>query len=130
MKQFTLITADRKGLAAEIADVLGKAGINILELNAQSVSGSALVEICVDKADDAMHILSAYGFQIVTDDVITLKLQDQPGALAQVTRQLSDAGLSIRGISTLQRHGGVCYVALSTDDDVKARQLMKPLVVG
>jgi hypothetical protein len=124
MKHFTLITTDRKGLVAEITEVLGRSGINILELKAQSVALNAIVEIAVDKPDDAMHSLSAYGFNVVSGDVITLKLQDEPGALAQITRQLSDAGLSIRGISTLQRLSGVCYVAVSTDDDSKARDLL------
>lgn len=128
MKQFTLITSDRKGLVAEITEVLGRSGINILKLKAQSVASNALVEISADRPDDAMHSLSAHGFNVVTEDVITLKLQDQPGALAKITRQLSDAGLSIRGISTLQRLGGLCYVAVSTDDDAVARQILADLL--
>lgn len=130
MKPFTLITSDRKGLVAEITEVLGRAGINILGLKAKSVASNALVEISADRPDDAMHSLSAHGFNVVSDDVITLKLQDQPGALAQITRQLSDAGLSIRGISTLQRQGGLCYVAVSTDDDAKARDLLGSVLAG
>jgi hypothetical protein len=128
MKHFTLITSDRVGLVAEITDVLAQASINILELKAQSVATNAIVEISVDQPDNAMHCLSAYGFTVVSDHVITLMLQDKPGALAQITRQLSDAGLSIRGISTLQRLGGLCYVAVSTDDDAKARDLLSSLL--
>lgn len=128
MKPFTLITSDRRGLVAEITEVLGRSGINILGLKAKSVASNALVEISADRPDEAMHSLSAHGFNVVTEDVITLKLQDQPGALAQITRQLSDAGLSIRGISTLQRQGGLCYVAVSTDDDAAARGILADLL--
>lgn len=121
---FTLVCLDRKGLAADLTGQLGAAGINILDLKAQTISGMALVTLQVDQPEPAMRLLSAQGLQVVTSDLITLQVADQPGALAQITRRLFDAGLNIRGISTLQRINGFCCVALSTDDDARARDLL------
>ena len=126
MRSITLITQDRPGLIVEISERLAQQHINIQEIEGKTVDSSAVIELVVDRPDEAMHLLLEEGFQAVSDDLITIRIQDKPGALAMVTRELTDAKLSIRGISTLQRHDGYCFVALSTDNDAVARKLLQP----
>lgn len=125
MKAIKFIAPDRAGLLVEISEVLALHGINILEIEGKTVDRQAVMALMADRPDEAMHLLLEQGFQAVSDELITIRIADQPGALAKVTRELSDARLSIRGISTLQRRDGYCFVALSTDDDAAARRLLE-----
>ena len=125
MKSIKLITQDRPGLIVEISEKLAQQNINIQEIEGKTIDRYAVVALVVDRPDDAMHLLLEQGFQSVSDDLITIRIVDKPGALAMVTRELTDAKLSIRGISTLQRQDGYCFVALSTDNDAVARKLLQ-----
>lgn len=58
-----------------------------------------------------------------------LRLFEKVVKSAKITRELNEAKLSIRGISTLHRQDGYCFVALSTDHDVVARKLLHALLV-
>lgn len=129
MKPIKLITGDRPGLVAAIAETLAGAGINIDKVEGKTVDRLAVLELLVDRPDDAMHLLYEQGIQTVSDDLITIRIVDEPGALAKITRELNDAKLSIRGISTLQRQDGHCFVALSTDNDAVARKLLQPVLI-
>jgi hypothetical protein len=129
MKSIKLITQDRPGLMAEITEKLALQQINIQEIEGKTVDRHAVLELVVDRPDDAMHLLLDHGFQAVSDDLITIRIADQPGALARVSRELNDAKLSIRGISTLQRQDGYCFVALSTDNDGVARKLLQDVLL-
>lgn len=129
MKPIKLITQDRAGLLADIADALARHGINIQKVEAKTVDRYAVLELVVDRPDDALHLLYEQGIQAVSDDLVTIRIVDAPGALAKVTRELNDARLSIRGISTLQRQDGFCFVALSTDNDAVARKLLQDVLL-
>ncbi|HEY0844306.1 MAG TPA: ACT domain-containing protein [Noviherbaspirillum sp.] len=129
MKSIKLITEDRPGVMADIVDMLAQEQINIQKIEGETVDRYAVFELIVDRLDDAMRLLQNRGLQAVSDDLITIRIADQPGALARVTRDLRDAKLSLRGISTLQRQDGYCFVALSTDNDAVARKLLRDVLL-
>lgn len=129
MKSIKLITEDRPGAMAEIVDMLAQEQINIQKIEGETVDRYAVFELIVDRLDDAMRLFHNRGLQAVSDDLITIRIADQPGALARVTRELMDAKLSLRGISTLQRQDGFCFVALSTDNDPVARKLLQDVLL-
>lgn len=129
MKSIKLIIEDRPGVMADIADLLARQQINIQKIEGEMVDRSAVLELVVDRPDDALRLLHQQGLQAVSDELITIRIADQPGALARVTRELKDARLSLRGISTLQRQDGYCFVALSTDNDAAARKLLHEVLI-
>lgn len=129
MKTIKLIAEDRPGAMAAVIDLLAEQQINIVRIEGKTFDRLAVFELVVDRTDDAMRLLSRRGFQVVSDDLITLRIPDQTGALARVTRQLGEANISMRGISTLQRQDGYCFVALSTDNDALARELLRDVLL-
>lgn len=124
MKSIKLITQDRPGIVADIAEKFAQRHINIETVEGKSIGTYAVLELFVDRPDEAMHVLHEQDMLSVSSDLITIRIADQPGALAKVARELTDAKLSLRGISTLQRQDGYCLVALSTDNDTVARKLL------
>jgi hypothetical protein len=78
----------------------------------------------VARDDDALECLAAAGYQAVTDDVVLAKIADKAGALAQVSRRLAEANINIRALHHVRRDDGFAVVAISTDDNARAREAL------
>ena len=57
MKQIRIVTKDRPGILAEITDAMATAGVNIEDLTAESTGSHAVVEMTVDRYDEALQAL-------------------------------------------------------------------------
>ncbi len=125
MKRITVIAADRKGLIAELSELLADGGINILSINAQSEGTSAYVRLRVTAYDQALALLRDAGYQAVSDDVLVLRIPDQPGNLARIARNLADNNLDIRGLTMIQRVEDFCIVAVATDNQALASEILR-----
>lgn len=125
MHHLTVVTADRGGLIAEISERLARAGVNISAIGARALGHDAILHVSVDVQDVALAVLTEAGFQVMSEDVVSVQLADAPGALAELARRLSDANLDIRAVRTVRRAEGHAIVALATDDNARARELLK-----
>jgi hypothetical protein len=124
VKRITVIAEDKKGLIANLSELLAEKGINVLSINAQTDSGNAYIRLRVEPYDEALALLRDTGYQAVSDDVIVLRIKDEPGNLARIARKLTENGMDIRGVTMVKRSGDFCVVAVSTDDQEKAVQLL------
>ncbi len=130
MKQITIVTPARAGLMADIADHLGHAGINIESLEASVVRDWDIVQLTVSDYDQALTVLRDAGYDAITEDAVVINVKDQPGALAQVTRRLHDAGVGMRSMRILHRQAGEAMVAISMDRSIEAMELINDLLVN
>lgn len=60
----------------------------------------------------------------MTDDVVLAKIEDKAGALAQISRRLAEANINIRALHHVRRDAGFAVVAISTDDNARARETL------
>lgn len=125
MKEIVIVTQNRAGLVADITECLATHGINIESLNAEEVQDMALVELTVDRYDEALHLLRDAGFDAVTEDAIVIRIRDEPGALAKVARRFKDANIDIRSLRIIRRQKGSALVALATARSDEARALVE-----
>ncbi len=130
MKQITIVVKDRPGLLADISEAMLKAGVNIESLDAEQVGGSAAIIMSVDKYDVALRALANTPFKAVTEDAILVKLDDRPGALAEIARRFKDAGINLRSIRTLSRDAGKSIVAISTPRTEEAMKLVEDVLIS
>jgi len=115
MKQIHIVSTNRLGLIADLTEALALADINIRSVDAEEVGDNAVIVFDVDQYDRALQSLrDIQGIQIITEDAILVKLRDQPGALAQVARRFTDAGVSVRSVRFIQRDEDFALVAIST----------------
>jgi hypothetical protein len=93
----TLYLDDQPGELARVGDLLGAAGANIAGLCAlTSGGGQAEVHVLVDDPTSAFEALEHAGIKIIAEqEVIVLKVADQPGALGEVARKLGNAGVNL-----------------------------------
>ena len=54
MKQIIIISEDRPGVVAEISEAMAAAGVNIETISAETVAGSGVTILTVDKYDEAL----------------------------------------------------------------------------
>ena len=109
------------GAIADITAVLANAGINVESINTEATSEHEAVVLTTDNSDHALYVLNQAGYKAVGDEVLVLRLRDEPGALAKVAGNLKQAGVNIQSMHILNRHGGYAMIALTTND--RARTL-------
>ncbi|SLM29655.1 putative Acetolactate synthase, small subunit [Desulfamplus magnetovallimortis] len=125
MKFIMIVHRDSKGLVAQISELLGVKDINIDRIDAFSENGLARIKLHTSDNDMALNILNEAGYRAVPDNNILLKIEDRPGALARTSRLLSDNDIDIRSITMIERNQGENVVAIVTDNDEKARAILK-----
>ena len=129
MNDIMIISKDRKGLVAEITELLGFNKININTINARSEQGFAEIRLSTSDNDSSLSVLNEAGVKAVSDDNILVRVDDAPGTLGRISRTLSESGIDIRGISMLEQNRGFNIVSIITDDDAKTRQVLKQILV-
>ena len=72
--------------------------------------------LTTDNSDRALYVLNQAGYKAVGDEVLVLRLKDEPGALARVAESLKQAGVNIQSMHILNRQSGYAMIALTTDD--------------
>jgi hypothetical protein len=112
------------GVIADITAALADAGVNILTINTENTGETGLVIMTTEDNDAALRALTMSGFRAVIDDVLVIRLKDEPGALAKVAEKFKAAGVNIQSLHILDRHGDYATVALSADDRAMAETLV------
>ena len=130
MKQITLVTDNPPGLLAKITQILGDENINIESIDAQSSATMGTIILTVDQYDRALQIFSQMNdIKALTEDVILLKLEDKPGALARIAKRFQDAQMNLRSIRIIQRGDQQSFVAVCADDNEAAKKLVEDVLV-
>lgn len=129
MKYIMIIAKDRKGLLTEISELMGQHGINIDSINAHSENGCAQIKLVTADNDTALSILNESGFKAVPNENILVMIKDTPGALGRISRTLTENDINIRAITMIEQNQGTNIVAIVTDEDERAREILSHAVV-
>jgi hypothetical protein len=117
----TVILEHRPGELARLGEVIGEAGVRIRGLAAFTGEGRGVVHVLLD--DQAVArcraALERAGMGIADDrEVLVVEVEDQPGAIGELCRQLADANVNVDLAYTT--FGGV-KIVIATDDLGSAR---------
>lgn len=129
MKHVTVIASDRTGLIAELSGILAARGINIAGITAQKAGGDAVIHLEVDRYDDTVLALQEENFHVAAEEAVLVRIVDQPGALATLSRRLADHQIDIRSVTMVQRHQGYSVVAIIAGDTQSTRELLVDILV-
>lgn len=95
---FTVIFEDRPGQLARLGRTAGDAGVNIRGLAAFTGDGKGVVHVLVDddSVDRCREALERAGMGVADErKVLVVDLDDRPGTLGELTRQLAEANVNI-----------------------------------
>jgi hypothetical protein len=111
---------NRPGELARLGEATGGAGINIEGVcGVATGGGTATIHILVEDVVATRSALENAGLEVSDEhDVLVVDVEDRPGAMSEVARNLADAGVNIELAYTT--FGGVRLV-LGVDDLEKTR---------
>ena len=118
----TVVLEDRPGELGRLGGATGSAGVNILGMCAFTGEGRGVIHLLVDDAAATRSALEGAGMEVADErEALVIDVEDKPGTLGEVGRNLSDAGVNIELAYTT--FGGV-KVVIVTDDLDAARDAL------
>jgi hypothetical protein len=130
MKQITVMSRNDPDASVKVAEVMGEAGVNIETIDVETVEETTVVVLTVDRYDDALCALQRAGLEALTEDVLLIRVQDQPGSAAVIGKRLRDAGVHLRSLRILRVQNQTAIVAVSVDRTEKAVELLKDVLIS
>lgn len=117
--EFTVFVEDRPGALAYLTEVLVTNAVHILAIHGSPCTGQGVIQFVPDSPDAAIEALRHAGFEYVTQNVLLIRLTDEPGALACLARALGEAGVNINAVYAAMTG----QLVLDVDDRSKAQQV-------
>jgi hypothetical protein len=112
--QLTVFLENRSGRLAEVADLLGKKGINIRGFSTTEAAEYGIVRLIVTDPERARQLLHDAGFTTHFSQVICVKVPDEPGGLAKVLDEVATAGASIDYLYSISFQN-ICFAVRDID---------------
>ena len=123
-RRIIVIVPNEAGALAQVTEALSEAKINIEAIDGRLAGELGVVSLSTNDDDAALWALLDANLRAITSDSVIFRLPDRPGALAGVARLFGDHQLNVRTIHIVHRLAGQAVVAVTTDDDNRARSLL------
>ncbi len=121
---FYIQLQNRPGELGHLARALAARGLNIEHISGSSAGGELCVMVTTDDDDATRDVLHGLGVPFVVGDALHVEIPDVPGSLADLSERLAAAGVNITGILVAGRRAGIAEVAVTVDDEDKARRVL------
>lgn len=124
-KQISIFLENKPGVMASVCKTLGAYDINIRGISVSDTVDHAVVRMIVDNPRKAIHVLGEHGALVVETDVLAVKLDDKPGALAKLASRFARGKINIEyAYGTSDDTEATVFIRVS--DVKKAAQLLSP----
>ena len=124
-RQFVVQLKNEPGAMATLAEAIAARGIDLRAIGGGSIGDSG--HVIMTTADDAATkaVLEEGGYTFIEGESILAEVDDRPGGMAALSRQLADAGVNIYGHLFLGRWGDRAMFAFVVDDPDRARPILE-----
>ena len=123
-KQLTVFIENRAGRLAEVLDVLGKNGVNIISMSLADTTEFGLLRLIVDDAPLGKEKLTENGFSSLLSDVFIIKIPHKVGSLQNLLDMIDKNGVNIEYMYGLSIEDEEAYVVLKTSDTTRVDALL------
>lgn len=124
----SVITENRPGVLAEIADVLGSANININAINGEGLGEIGIIRLITDDHKKTAEILQKKNYNIVESDVFEITVPNKPGQLKKISDVLVKKKINIEFIyqqTSEDRRSARIIIKVDERKKLKARELFE-----
>ena len=124
-KQFVVELTNRPGAMADLAEALANRGVDLRAIGGGSLGDAG--HVILTTADDAATkaVLEEGKYTYIEGESILAEVDDRPGGMARLARELANANVNIYGHLFLGRWGDRAMFAFVVDDPVKARPILE-----
>jgi hypothetical protein len=123
--QFVVQLKNTPGAMAVLAEALAARGVDLRAIGGGGLGDSG--HVIMTTADDATtkQVLDDGGYTYVEGESIIAEVDDKPGGMARIARELADAGVNIHGHLFLGRWGDRAMFAFVVDRPEVARPILE-----
>jgi len=123
--QLSVFSENRAGMLAEITRQLADADIDIEVLTIADTAEFGVLRFIVDSPKKAVSVLKLGGFVASLTPVIALWMRNSPGSLAEITKILADADISVEYLyACVMREEGRAVAIMRVEDNDRAVALL------
>ena len=119
-KEFTVTLEHKPGKLAEFTRSVAAANVNILGIDVVPNGAMGSVRILVNDPARMEQTLQTKGIQFQSSEVLSVRMPNRPGSLAEVSERLAKGGVDIETIYGYTGHGAITG---DTDFVVKVRDV-------
>ena len=123
--QFVVQLKNEPGAMAKLAEALAARGVDLRAIGGGGIGDSGHVIMTTADDDTTKQILDEGGYTYIEGESILAEVDDRPGGMAALSRQLADAGVNIYGHLFLGRWGDRAMFAFVVDDPDRARPILE-----
>jgi hypothetical protein len=123
--QFVVQLKNQPGSMATLAEELAARGVDLRAIGGGGIGDSGHVIMTTADDDATRQVLEAGGYTFIEGEQILAEVDDRPGGMARISRQLADAGVNIYGHLFLGRWGDRAMFAFVVDDPDRARPILE-----
>ena len=123
--QFVVQLKNTPGSMAILAEELAARGVDLRAIGGGGLGNSG--HVIMTTADDATtkQILDEGAYEYVEGESIIAEVDDKPGGMARIARELADAGVNIHGHLFLGRWGDRAMFAFVVDKPDIAKPILE-----
>ncbi|MGI6742132.1 MAG: ACT domain-containing protein [Eubacteriales bacterium] len=123
-KQISIFVENRTGRLAEIATLLAENDINLRSLSVADTSRFGVLRIIVDDPYSVEKLLKEKGFAVSITSVVSVRMDDRPGGLAEVLMVLANNGINVEYMYAFRASNNEAYVIMRVDNDLAAQDVL------
>ena len=117
-KQLLVTVNNKIGTLAEITNIIAGSGINLLAVCAYGVDNKGTIMFVSEDNKEATKLLKAKKYDVREEEVVLLTLDNKPGALQSVTKQIAALGVDVNLIyGSVDKDGKSCRLVLVSEDN-------------
>lgn len=122
--QFCVGLEHKPGKLAELCQALERANVNIEALCVSDDEDCCWVNLVASPVDATDRVLAEGGFRYLAEKVLTLVIDNKPGALGQIATTLAGANININYIYGAGTAGTHSMLVFNVDEPERARKLL------
>ena len=123
--QFVVELKNEPGSLANLAEALAARGIDLRAIGGGGIGDRGHIIMTTADDDAARKVLEEGDYVFIEGESILAEVDDRPGGMAALSRELADAGVNIYGHLFLGRWGDRAMFAFVVDDADRARPILE-----
>ena len=126
IKQLSIFVENKHGRLEAIISSFADNGINLRALSLADTTDFGVLRVIVDDIDRAKAVLKENGIISKTTDVLAVYIDDRAGGLAEVLKDISEAGIFVEYMyAFLSKTQGKALMVLKADDEEGAEEVLR-----
>ena len=124
-KQFVVQVENKPGEMARLAEQLAARSVDLRAIGGGGLGETGHFIMTTADDDTTRQVLEEGGWTFLEGESLLAEVDDRPGGMARLARELSDAGVNVLGHLFIGRWSDRATFAFVVDDPDKARPILE-----